>query len=274
VPVLSIITINYNDANGLKKTIDSVVNQSFTNYEYIVIDGGSTDESKTIIESYGDRITYWVSAPDKGIYNAMNKGIIKASGEYCLFLNSGDSLYSKEVLSQVFSFNPQEDLLACDLVFDYDKDKFWNKLQPDSLSFIYMMRTSLFHPSTFIKRTLFRDYGNYNEQYKIAADYDFFLKTSIVKNVSYKHLSIIVSRFNTNGISSDMAYIEKNKEERLLIQKQYFPENIIKDTYNHNALFESNSFKLYAYLKQNKFIYSVSRVAFNFLLQIKRFIKN
>ncbi|MDR2910496.1 MAG: glycosyltransferase [Bacteroidales bacterium] len=89
---LSIITINLNNVAGLQKTIESVVKQTFTDYEYIVIDGGSTDGSADIIKQHANKITYWVSEPDKGIYNAMNKGIRVAKGEYCLFLNSGDWL--------------------------------------------------------------------------------------------------------------------------------------------------------------------------------------
>jgi glycosyltransferase involved in cell wall biosynthesis len=87
---LSVITINYNNAIGLRKTIESVVNQTFRDYEYIIIDGGSTDGSVDVIKEYADKIDYWVSEPDKGIYNAMNKGVAAAHGEYTNFLNSGD----------------------------------------------------------------------------------------------------------------------------------------------------------------------------------------
>ena len=101
MPKLSIITVNLNKAKGLQKTIESVIFQTFTDYEYIIIDGGSTDGSKQIIEQYADKITYWVSEPDSGIYNGMNKGIKVAKGEYCLFLNSEDYLLSNEILQNV-----------------------------------------------------------------------------------------------------------------------------------------------------------------------------
>ena len=87
---LSVITINFNNRDGLRKTIESVVNQTYNDFEYIIIDGGSTDGSVDVIKEYADRIDYWVSEPDKGIYNAMNKGIDVAKGEYCIFMNSGD----------------------------------------------------------------------------------------------------------------------------------------------------------------------------------------
>ena len=97
---LSIITVNLNNCDGLQKTIDSVVSQTFKDFEWIVIDGGSTDGSKELIEQYADHFTYWVSEPDKGIYNAMNKGIRVAKGDYLQFLNSGDYLYDRTTLEK------------------------------------------------------------------------------------------------------------------------------------------------------------------------------
>ena len=99
--LLSIITINYNDKEGLARTMNSVLSQTYTDFEYIVIDGGSNDGSKTIIEQHQDQLGYWVSEPDSGIYNAMNKGIAKANGEYILFLNSGDVLIDDTIIKYV-----------------------------------------------------------------------------------------------------------------------------------------------------------------------------
>ena len=100
---ISIITVNYNDREGLKKTIESVINQTWQDFEFIIIDGGSTDGSREVIEQYKDKIDYWISEPDKGIYNAMNKGIKAASGEFLLFLNSGDRLIDKNITEKVIS---------------------------------------------------------------------------------------------------------------------------------------------------------------------------
>ena len=102
-PLLTIITVNLNNREGLQRTIDSVVEQTFTDYEWIVIDGGSTDGSRELIEQYADHFTYLVSEPDKGIYNAMNKGIAHAKSDWLQFLNSGDWLTEKDVLNNVFS---------------------------------------------------------------------------------------------------------------------------------------------------------------------------
>ena len=108
---LSIITVNLNNMEGLQKTCDSIISQTFKNFEWIVIDGGSADGSKELIEEYGSNISYWVSEPDKGIYNAMNKGIKVAKGEYLYFLNSGDYLFDSNALSDVFLDNPKEDIV-------------------------------------------------------------------------------------------------------------------------------------------------------------------
>ena len=100
----SIITVNYNNKEGLRKTIESVISQTFRDFEYIVIDGGSSDGSAELLKEYSDKITYWVSEPDKGIYNGMNKGIAKATGDYLNFMNSGDCFYDQQVLKYHLDF--------------------------------------------------------------------------------------------------------------------------------------------------------------------------
>lgn len=272
MPQLSIITINYNNSNGLEKTIQSVVSQIFTDYEFIVIDGGSTDDSIKVIKKYSNKITYWNSESDSGIYNAQNKGIKNAKGNYCLFLNSGDYLYKNDVLANIFKENPTAGLIYGDMIFDYGNGKLIKKQQPDAISFFYMMDTSIWHPATFIKRELFLEYGYYDEQFKIAADYDFFLNAIINKNTACKHLPIAVSVFDTTGVSSDINYLEKNKSERLQIQKKYFSDIIIQSAYEHIAFINSDSVKLLLWLKSKKWLYGITKTLFNFFISIKRII--
>ena len=114
---LSIITINYNNAIGLKKTIESLIEQSYQEYEYIVIDGGSDDGSKEVIWESLRYVSSWCSEKDTGVYNAMNKGIMRATGEYLLFLNSGDYLYDSTVLEDVTSTLSGEDIIYGDLLY-------------------------------------------------------------------------------------------------------------------------------------------------------------
>lgn len=271
---LSIITINFNNKEGLEKTVNSVISQTFSNFEYIIIDGGSTDGSADIIKKHQQKISYWVSEKDKGIYNAQNKGIAASKSEYCLFLNSGDYLASNDALEKVFNYSVSSDLIACDLFFDYGKNKLVRKLQPDSLSFFYMMRTSLFHPSTLIKKSLFEKFGTYDEQFKIAADYDFFLKTAVVNKVSYYHLPVVVSAFDTKGISSDSNSLKMHEKERLSIKLKYFPDYVVNAATEHNKLITSDSFKLYSYFKKNALLYSTVKFFFSILKKIKHLIAN
>ena len=115
MPLISIITVNLNNLEGLKRTMTSVFEQTWQEYEYIIIDGGSTDGSKEYIESFSDKISVWVSEPDAGIYNGMNKGIKVANGEYLLFLNSGDHLFDNRVLDTNRKFLTLYDLVYFNL---------------------------------------------------------------------------------------------------------------------------------------------------------------
>lgn len=112
-PLISVVTVSYNAVTTIEKTILSVINQNYSNIEYIVIDGGSIDGTVDIIKKYADKITYWVSEPDKGIYDAMNKGIIVATGEWINFMNTGDTFYNENVFSEIFELNSYtEDVIS------------------------------------------------------------------------------------------------------------------------------------------------------------------
>lgn len=150
---LSIITVNRNNTEGLRKTIESVVSQTYTDFEYIIIDGASTDGSVDIIKEYADRITYWVSEPDNGIYNAMNKGILKAKGEYLQFLNSGDWLTNNDVLKYVFDLRRDEDVLYGDEFLFYNINKIVRKAYPQKLTFYDLFVGSISHEGSFYKDT-------------------------------------------------------------------------------------------------------------------------
>jgi len=224
---LSIITINFNDAAGLEKTIQSLTEQTFGNIEFIVIDGGSTDGSVEVIKKYENKISFWVSEKDNGIFNAQNKGLAKATGVYCLFLNSGDTLHSKTSVASVFHKKPHADLVACDMAFLYEIGIEIRK-QSKQVKEETLFLSSIWHPATLIKRSVFDTYGNYNEKYRIAADYDFFLRTALVNEVSYQHLNIVLSNFDTTGVSSNPAHAKQHAEERRTIQKQYFDDETIE----------------------------------------------
>ena len=199
--LLSIITINFNNLEGLKKTMASVLGQTWTAFEYIVIDGGSTDGSAAYIESQKDKIDYWVSEPDSGIYNAMNKGIKVAKGEYLLFLNSGDELYDLEVLNKNNIAIHTEDFVYFDIFLIFANE---TKIHhyPKLLNFESFMVGSLGHPTTFIKRSLFAKIGLYDEELKIVSDWKFFMMAIVKNNCSTRKVNTVLAKFYMDGIST------------------------------------------------------------------------
>lgn len=223
-PLLSIITVNLNNRDGLQKTIDSVISQTFTDYEWIVIDGGSTDGSKELIEQYADRFAYWCSEPDKGIYNAMNKGIAHAKGEWLLFINSGDWLSEREVLNTVFSQQLSGDIIYGNYYHCYGQKQVPVEYNSE-LSFLTIYYTAIPHPSSFIKRTILEQ-RPYNEDYIIVSDWEFFIDCAL-KGKKFSHIDIFVSCYDNNGVSSSNR--AKVLEERSTIIDRLVPRCIQKD---------------------------------------------
>ncbi len=220
-PIISIITINYNNAIGLERTINSVVNQTCQEFEYIIIDGGSTDGSKDVIQKYKDKIQESISESDSGIYNAMNKGIKRSKGEYLLFLNSGDELYNLDVLEENYKSIHTEDLIYFNINVIGEKDAFVKKY-PSKITFSYLYEDSLPHPATFIKRNLFDKVGLYDENLKIVSDWKFFILALVNHNATYKFINNIFSTFYLDGICSDKENLEQIKKERNEVIKSNF----------------------------------------------------
>ena len=220
---LSIITINFNNLAGLQRTVESVVNQTWKEFEYIVIDGSSIDGSKEYLESQKDRIDYWVSEPDTGIYNAMNKGIAKATGEYLLFLNSGDVLYSDNVLLETKkSLLLNMDIVYGDLWINDEQGKGFRNRYPDVIDFPFLKKTSLGHPSTFIKKELFNSYGLYRTDLKIISDWAFFVEVLCKHKVSHRKTDHIVATFYEGGLSTSPDYQKQHLDERNKVLVEMF----------------------------------------------------
>lgn len=250
---LSIITINLNNASGLRKTIESVVNQTFTDFEYIIIDGGSTDGSVDLIREYQHRINYWVSEPDKGIYNAMNKGIVKAKGEYLQFLNSGDRLYCQSGLWDVLSNKFSVEIVTANMqkIFpdkstQVDKGQAYQRKQENKRLTLYdLFNGTINHSCSFIKRELFQKYGLYDESLKIVSDWKFFLLTVGLNNVKVEHIDIIVSEFDMTGISNQ-------NEKLLLYEREKVINQLLPDSIRVDYLFFNDLNYKYEEMK-NKF---------------------
>jgi len=269
--ILSIITINYNNRDGLRKTIESVVNQTYRDFEYIIIDGGSTDGSVDVIREYADKIDYWVSEKDKGIYNAMNKGVAVAHGEYTQFLNSGDYLCDKDVLEKVFSHNFTEDIVCGNII----TLKGGGMIAPESVTMEYFIKGSLPHPSAFIKRELF-DTHLYDEQYKISGDWEFFIYHLIIKNASYKSINLNVTVFDTNGISSTTKkeFHDSSLKERVI--KTILPPRVLDDYRNYTG--ETDEYNRLFYIigqsKYRKYIYKMTVLLLKIVMRNKEWIKS
>lgn len=219
----SIITINFNNCDGLRKTIESVIDQRFQDFEYIIIDGGSTDGSVEVIKEYVDRIDYWVSEPDNGVYNAMNKGIIKAKGEYINFLNSGDYFNNTNVLSDIAK------IITADIgVGYYYKGNNKNILfyPYEDATFFHLYRGTFNHQASFLKRTLFEK-SLYRENLRIVSDWEFYLRKLIFENCSFQTLYVCVVNFDDTGISNTL--LETNKQEREHILAELVPQRIRND---------------------------------------------
>ena len=204
---LSIITINYNHLEGLKRTFQSVAVQSWRDFEWIVIDGGSTDGSREFIEGHKDCFSFWCSEPDNGVYHAMNKGIAKASGEYLNFMNSGDTFFDSSSLATVFSKGRTSDILyGAMLLPDGALDH--GSMMKTELQWFDFYDNTLPHQASFIKRKLFDKVGFYDETYRISADWHFFAKAFVCYGASLEFIPSVLARFEGGGCSADSKIAE------------------------------------------------------------------
>jgi len=263
---LSIITINYNNDSGLLKTIGSVFSQKARDeFEYVVVDGGSKDGSKDTIELNAARIDNWVSEPDKGIYNAMNKGVSMATGDYCLFLNSGDVLHNDNVISDILDYLSGEDLVIGKIVF---LNNMSTSVVEAPITFNRLYVGSLPHPATFIKTDLLKKYP-YDESLRIVSDWKFFLQTVILDNCSYKIIDNIISDFDCGGISG--VNRDLCDRERASVLKEMFPERIVLDYYRNlkgtgyqDTTYDNFYIKMRDY-SYGKYLYSLNVVIMKFI---------
>lgn len=234
MPLFSIITINYNNKVGLEKTLKSVMQQDLSDYEYIVIDGGSTDGSAEIVGQHAGKISYWVSEPDAGIYDAMNKGVKAAKGEYLVFLNSGDWFFYTDVLTRTAAAatkNPGKDIYYGDTcVTDEGQKKQWIKKEPADIGTEYFKVNTICHQAAFFKRELFESLGLHPINYKLASDYWFFLQ-SLVSGKSFCYLDFTVIYSSFGGLSYTQS--DLYRQEHTAIWKSLVPEYVQRLTENN-----------------------------------------
>lgn len=203
---VSIITVCYNSAATIEDTITSVLSQDYKNIEYIVIDGGSSDATLDIINKYREQISIVISEPDKGIYDAMNKGIKNATGDIVGILNSDDFYETQDVITEVVdNFDVDTDMVFGDLIFVKPENikkitRFYSlpHFKAWRLRFGWMPP----HPATFIKKSVYDKYGLYKINYKISADYEVFVRFLLVNKVNFKHINKILVRMRDGGVST------------------------------------------------------------------------
>lgn len=213
---LSIITINKDHVDGLEATLRSVLCQTCQDFEYIVIDGSSTDGSVDLLEKYKDKISCCISEPDTGIYNAMNKGIRQSHGDYCLFMNSGDVFFDGKVIEKILPYlDGRSSLIIGESIYP---DGFIHKA-PSGMKLKYFWSNSLPHQATFIARELFIQHGYYRENYRCASDMFFFFEMIYLKKVPCRIIPVLVCSFEGGGVSGTGA----GRNEMIHYMKYYMP---------------------------------------------------
>lgn len=272
---LTIITINYNNVSGLEKTLASVVSQTCKMFEHVIIDGGSTDGSKDIIEEYANAVSYtvnWVSEKDNGIYNAMNKGLKCAQGDYIQILNSGDCLASDNVVEKMFKALSEKVLTIGKIPILYGnmlKDYGNGKTIKDTCgsenytpeSFLYFYKGTLNHDCAYIRRDLFDKYGYYNEHMKICSDWEWYVKAIVIGGEKTYYTNIDVTIFDMNGVSENGGVNNDiiQKERRVYLESILYP-SVLKD-------YDMYSFPITQYNRLKRyhlwgFVYLCERILF------------
>jgi glycosyltransferase involved in cell wall biosynthesis len=202
---ISIITVCYNSASTIEKTILSVASQTYTNIEYIIVDGSSKDNTLSIVKKHEDKVSNWISEPDKGLYDAMNKGIAMASGDLIGILNSDDTFNSNTVIEEIANFHIQNSIEASvgniiqhkesGKIVRLYSSKYWN---PEKLTIGFMPP----HPSIFFKKELFDKFGIYDLGFKIGADYELITRFFLKNNIAWKYSGITTTAMLVGGLSS------------------------------------------------------------------------
>lgn len=246
----SIITVNFNNCEGLRRTIESVIGQTYRDFEFIVIDGGSTDGSADVLQEYDSNITYWVSEKDSGIYNGMNKGIAKATGDYLNFMNSGDCFYDKDVLQRVADHQTDADII-CGRDYHYSerKQRGHASVQPSRVTMMHFFIATLDHQSSFIKHELFLN-SPYREDYRLVSDWIFFTEKVVSEGKRVQFIPDIVCRREEGGISEQQR--ERNRKEINQWLHQYLPQGVYDDYATLAKLDKTSFYRLFDILDDDR----------------------
>ena len=221
---LSIITVCRNEAGRIQRTIDSLVLQSDCEYEWIIVDGASTDGTLDLLRRHQPSISQIISEPDNGLYDAMNKGIRAATGEFILFMNAGDTFENRDVVSSFREEAFDADLVVGDVrVLFPDGREQYRESSEKNLDSVLLYWRSLPHQATFIRRTLFEKYGLYDISFKIAADWEFFARVIMRHHVPITAWSHCMAVYTNDGISARLENRKQLRQERYRIRHMHYP---------------------------------------------------
>ena len=247
---ISIVTVNYNNLQGLEKTFKSVINQNYGDFEWLVIDGGSTDGSADFIERNASKFSFHLSEKDDGIYHAMNKGIVHASGEFLLFLNSGDELIDESTLTQVSQHLKGADIYSGECRISDKSGESWIKRSPSELDIFDLYYFTLPHQSTFIRANLFEQFGLYRADFRVAGDHESWVRFMLM-GCDFKSIPILVSEMEAGGVGTVIS--EDSVREKNWIHERYYKNFGYRDI--HFLLV----------IKKHKWIYSIYKTIKNVL---------
>ena len=246
----SIITVNYNNKEGLRKTIESVIHQTYRDFEFIVIDGGSTDGSTDVLKEYDAQIDYWISEPDGGIYQGMNKGIKKATGEYLNFMNSGDCFYATDILKKVSNYISNADfIVGKDYHYNNETHQGHASIQPPRTTMIHFFFATLDHQSSFIKRELFIN-SLYDESYRLISDWIFYIEKIIKEQKIVQFIPDIICRREEGGLSEQQW--KKNRTEINQYLQQLLPNGVYEDYVTLTKLDKTSVYRLFEICDNNR----------------------
>jgi Glycosyltransferases, probably involved in cell wall biogenesis len=218
-PLISIITVIYNAKNHIEKTINSVLDQTYDSIEYIIVDGGSTDGSLEIIKKYDGSIDYWISEKDKGIYDAMNKGLFLAKGSWIGMLNAGDTYYKDaiETIANTLRDDTNAGVIYADINYKI-YDIIIRIKSPAKLSLSQFWKMPIYHPAMFVSKNTFEKYGGFSIEYSLASDYELLLRL-FKKGVKCLYIGTVLTEMESGGASSKK--YKKGLEELYAVAKSH-----------------------------------------------------
>lgn len=231
---ISIITVTFNSAKYLQSCIDSVASQDYYNIEYIIVDGGSTDETISIIKKNEGKIAKWVSEKDKGIYDAINKGMKMATGDVIGLLNSDDMYFSSDAISNIVKcFREHKvDSIYADLAYVDQDDtrrvlRYWKGMRYQRLRFLYGWMPA--HPTFYVKREIIEQLGNYETHYFTACDYEFMARYLYKHRISSYYLPKLIVKMRKGGQSNGSIYrrLRANRRDYLAMKQNKIPVPLV-----------------------------------------------